>query len=152
MSKKQVRFAEIGQMLRAERMRQDLSQQKFADKYHVSKDIVTYAECGYTYPPDVLADLLGIEHGNTRRKREEAAPKRSDIGVGKRAKVCAVTFGEELQQAGSKWLSVQVPQPCVCESINRNGVAVLRFDVRGKTLYECFRLEDPALLVEWRNP
>lgn len=71
------------------------------------------------------------------------------IAVGKRATVLPVIIGRFEERTKGGITTVRKPMPCVCESINEQGVACLAFTTRGGIIRECFRLGDPALDVRW---
>ena len=72
------------------------------------------------------------------------------VEVGKRAMVHPFSFGAREERTGGGVTTVRVAMPCVCESINEQGIACLAFTTNGGIIRECFKLGDPALDVRWK--
>lgn len=87
------------------------------------------------------------------RKLDEVPAFRTarGIGVGKYATVYPATFGSGLDKMAMKFPTERKALPCICESINEQGIACLAFDIPGGVLRECFRVDDSAVQVTWRD-
>ena len=142
------RYPEAGAAVRAFRDREGLTNAELAMWAGVKLTSLQHYTTGERYPCDKLAELCGIPQKGGKSIPQEKA--RRCPKVGQRGNVFAVTIGTVEDWKHGHVSSQKIALPCVCESINAQGIVCLAFETKGGIIHECFPVGDAALDVEWR--